>query len=408
MRVEWRALTGWSDGELQAFLGRAERLPVNFTVAEAEMVPASGWNLVRSRAVIAREAPGLPHTDGAFARATWAVSSFAFSDPRIVRAHLDPDARLRGRTMLLELRPTALRFLCPVRVGEVRQEADADTTCFAFCIDTLAGHVERGREWFLVHKDHATGEVSFQVRAAWRAGDFPNAWTRLGFALLARRYQRAWHHLAHVRLRELVRRTSLLPARRGPLLHTGPAIHTLPVQFFAQPALGRWRAAVQSEVEDLPDHGLLLAGALGAVAGLRTTVAPLVLSQRLACLEEPPTEGAATLLCSPRTVGILGVLALGELVADKVPGMPDRIGVPGLLGRALSGALVGAAVASRRSGRAWRYGAIGAGAAVVAAFLGWSIRRAATRRAGVPDVVAGLVEDTIALGAGAAIGAALE
>jgi len=66
------------------------------------------------------------------------------------------------------------------------------------------GDVEEGAEWFLLSKEHVTGKVGFRIQAAWHEGTLPNWWTRIGFSLLARRYQWAWHHQEYARLRVVV------------------------------------------------------------------------------------------------------------------------------------------------------------------------------------------------------------
>ena len=86
-------------------------------------------------------------------------------------------------------------------MGEVRDRPDVEASSWGYRYDTLAGHLEAGSEWFLLDKDHASGEVSFRIEAVWRPGQFPNWWSRVGFRWLARRYQRAWHRQAHRRLR---------------------------------------------------------------------------------------------------------------------------------------------------------------------------------------------------------------
>ena len=65
--------------------------------------------------------------------------------------------------------------------------------------DTLVGHIERGIEWFTLTRS-ADGNLHFRIEAHWQRGELPNWWSRLGFALLARRYQRMWHRQAHRRL----------------------------------------------------------------------------------------------------------------------------------------------------------------------------------------------------------------
>lgn len=275
MRAEWRFGRGWTEAELAARLARAETLPLNFAAREEDMTLERGWNQVESRAVVGHEPPGAPPPHGPFARLKEAVQRFAFSDPRIVRGHLAPSRPLEGRPMLLELRSLGLRFLCPVRIGAVRERTDAERTVFGYRFDTLGGHLEAGREWFLLTKDHRTGELRFQVRAAWRPGDFPNGWSRLGFQLLGRRYQRAWHHLAHVRLRELLR-ADLVARPGGAEGHARPhfAPSVLPVQFHARKGSARLLDGVEREVEQMrPDRRLHTVG-LGVLAGMRSLAAP--------------------------------------------------------------------------------------------------------------------------------------
>jgi hypothetical protein len=118
-----------------------------------------------------------------------------------VVGHFDAESRLLGRRMLLELKAVKiLRYVSGVVVGAVRFEEQDGSSTFGFRYDTLEGHIEIGSEWFLLTKDQMTGEIRFRIEAAWRPGQFPNWWSRLGFHLLGRRYQRRWHHEAHWRL----------------------------------------------------------------------------------------------------------------------------------------------------------------------------------------------------------------
>jgi uncharacterized membrane protein len=95
-------------------------------------------------------------------------------------------------------------------------------------------------------------------------------------------------------------------------------------------------------------------------------------------------------------------LSAAELAADKLPSIPRRTLPLPLAGRAASGAFVGQA-AARRGGLVPAL--VGAAAAVAAAFAAYHLRRLATDRLGVPNVVAGLAEDALALAAGAALAA---
>jgi hypothetical protein len=201
-----------------------------------------------SEAIIAREAPGPPRPGSAFERACELSARYEFSDPRIVIGHFDPGLPLLGRPLLLELRAMGLRLLVGVRIEEVRTQNDAeDLSLFAWRYDTLPGHVEFGSEWFRVLLRHSSGEVSFQIEARWRPGEFPNAWMRIGFGWLVHRYQRAWHRLAYVRLRRLLASGPLppLPPRRR-ILHSG-----MPAD------VGRVSSASAEIASELAEHSTL-------------------------------------------------------------------------------------------------------------------------------------------------------
>jgi uncharacterized protein (UPF0548 family) len=245
--AEWRFLRGWTEAELLERMAAAARLHRNFDATEATMTTERGWSRHYSTALIAREPAGPPEADGAFLRAWSHVAAYAFSDPRIVRAHFDPGAPLDGRVMLLEVLIWGLRYLNPVRVTAVRDFADEVHSVRGFRYETLEGHFERGLEWFLLTKEHGGGEVTFTIHAGWRGGQLPNWWSRVGFGLLALRYQRAWHRLAHTRLRALLGSDHLARLPRGrKLVHSGPP---LPVFSVESAARGRPPAPVTIERE---------------------------------------------------------------------------------------------------------------------------------------------------------------
>jgi uncharacterized protein (UPF0548 family) len=202
-------------------------LSLNFRTPAGEMTPENGWNRYLSEATVAREPSGPPLDEGPFRRAQAALASYQFSDPSIVVGHFAADSRLLGRRMLLELKaPPALRFLTAVLVDDVCfEERDADTT-FGFRYATLAGHIERGFEWFLLIKDHDSGQIQFRIEAAWQPGDFPNWWSRAGFRLVGPHFQRRWHHQAHRRLFSVAQGDlGAAPATDGfGTAHTGPDV----------------------------------------------------------------------------------------------------------------------------------------------------------------------------------------
>jgi uncharacterized protein (UPF0548 family) len=225
--AEWRLGRGWSNEELARRLEEASKLEESFSEPVTEMTRDAGWHQYHSESVVGHENPGTPATDGPFQRGCTVVTSYEFSDPRIVIGHFDPDVPLEGRNMLLEIRAfRSLHYLSAVRVNAVKSESTDHYSACGFRYDTLEGHIERGFEWFVLTKDHTSGEIRFRIEAAWRPGDFPNAWSRIGFAVVGPRYQRLWHRRAHGLLSRLMRVPAFDPLdlKDGSLLHTDPDI----------------------------------------------------------------------------------------------------------------------------------------------------------------------------------------
>ena len=142
---------------------------------------------------------------------------------------------------------------------------------------------------------------------------------------------------------------------------------------------------------------------MGAVSGLRTFTGPAILSEaaHLKFLKLKGTPFA--FLASDRAARMSTILALGELVADKLPFIPDRTEAPGLVGRFVAGAVCGAAIARRRKRSEMAIGAlVGGSAAILAAFAGTQYRR----RVKLHPLAAALIEDGVAIGMGSAVVAA--
>lgn len=141
---------------------------------------------------------------------------------------------------------------------------------------------------------------------------------------------------------------------------------------------------------------------LGAVAGIRSMSAPAQLSRaasggRIDGIEK--TLFAS--LASTRVSRLLTVLAVGEMIADKYSGAPDRVSTPGLFGRAASGALVGAALFAS-SGRQGKSGAaLGLISTVAASYPSYYLRVGLLERSNLPNWALGLLEDVFAEGLGA-------
>lgn len=139
---------------------------------------------------------------------------------------------------------------------------------------------------------------------------------------------------------------------------------------------------------------------LGAVAGLRAMLAPALFSR--AASSHRRDDFGDSLLASDYAPAILGVLAVGELVGDKLPWTPNRTETPGLAARIVSGAVVGGSISAGYKKSVPMGIALGALAAVTAAYAGQNIRRVVSNESGIPSPMIGAVEDLIAVGIAAA------
>lgn len=144
---------------------------------------------------------------------------------------------------------------------------------------------------------------------------------------------------------------------------------------------------------------LFLAFLIGVVAGLRAVTAPAAVSwaAKLGWLNLEGTPFA--FLHYTISPVIFTILALGELVNDKLPKTPSRKAPASFVIRIVMGAFSGAAIgASRESLFAGLIlGAIGA---VVGTLGGYEARVRLTRLFGGKDLPAALLEDAVAIACG--------
>lgn len=238
--TEWRFGHGWSENELEQRLDLARNAPLNFPLTGPESQDGKNWRRYYSESIIARENPGMPEENGAFALAWKAIKEYQFSDPGIVVSHFNPKDPFKGRTLLLEIKAYGLHYLCGARIGAIRETADDKQTQYGFRYDTIDGHIEVGSEWFFLTKNHETGEIYFRISASWRPGQFPNWWSRIGFELVGRKFQLAWHRLAYLRLRQIVgdNGKDLVPIPFGEkLVHTGAEIENSDIWVLNEPRI---------------------------------------------------------------------------------------------------------------------------------------------------------------------------
>jgi uncharacterized membrane protein len=145
---------------------------------------------------------------------------------------------------------------------------------------------------------------------------------------------------------------------------------------------------------------LLLAFAIGVVAGLRSLTAPAVTSWAAKLGWLPLHNTPFQFMGSTVAVAIFSLLALAELVADQLPSTPSRTAPPGLIARILTGGLSAAAIAAAGGQNWWIGAALGGVGSVIGAFGGYQLRTQLVRALRVPDFVIATVEDVVAIGGG--------
>jgi uncharacterized membrane protein len=142
---------------------------------------------------------------------------------------------------------------------------------------------------------------------------------------------------------------------------------------------------------------LTLAFLIGLFAGLRSLTPPAATAWAVHLgwlrLQRP-----LALIGTLPAVIVLTLLALAELVADKLPQTPSRTAPVGLIARLVTGGLAGACVSAGGAGSALLGALLGGVGGIVGGFAGYQVRTRLVKASGSPDVVIALLEDLFAIG----------
>lgn len=145
----------------------------------------------------------------------------------------------------------------------------------------------------------------------------------------------------------------------------------------------------------------LLAAGLGILAGMRSMSAPAVVSRYLAQHPDPAVaDSPLRILNSPATATVLTIMAAGEMVVDKLPGIPPRTEGGALIARCLSGGTAGAAVGLINQEPVWPAALTGTVAAAFSAHLFYRVRKQAGDHTALPDAGWAVAEDALVVGLG--------
>ena len=142
---------------------------------------------------------------------------------------------------------------------------------------------------------------------------------------------------------------------------------------------------------------LLFAFLIGLFAGLRSNTPPAAVAWAVH-LGWLKLARPLSLIGSLPAVIILSLMALLELMVDKLPYTPNRTTLRGLLPRIVTSGLTGACISLGGEQSAYIGAALGVIGGVVGCFAGYHVRARLVKSLRLPDFNIALLEDLIAIG----------
>jgi uncharacterized membrane protein len=113
----------------------------------------------------------------------------------------------------------------------------------------------------------------------------------------------------------------------------------------------------------------------GTLTGFRSMLPAALLSWAAWHDAVPLKDTKFAFLATPVAAILLILLAVAELIVDKLPNAPNRTAPLGLMGRVIMGALTGGALAASMQISWWPAASIGAFGGLFGAALGFSLRQ---------------------------------
>jgi len=142
---------------------------------------------------------------------------------------------------------------------------------------------------------------------------------------------------------------------------------------------------------------LLAIPLLGVTTGLRS-MTPMAVLCWFAYLGYLPVDDTWAAWTGRLSIAIaFTVLAIGEMIADKLPRIPDRISAAPLMTRLILGGLIGSIAATAMDGPGLEGVLLGVVGAALGAFTGFMVRRDMVQRIGCADWKVALAEDLFAV-----------
>jgi uncharacterized membrane protein len=147
-----------------------------------------------------------------------------------------------------------------------------------------------------------------------------------------------------------------------------------------------------------PNYVCAFAVGIGLVAGLRSLTAPAAVSWAAHLGWLNLHSSPLAFMGSMVAVAIFSLLAIGELIADKMPKTPRRTSLVPVLARILIGGLCGASLCASTNQSLLIGALLGGTGAVIGAFGGYEIRRRLVSKLNAKDIFIAIPEDLIAIG----------
>jgi uncharacterized membrane protein len=147
----------------------------------------------------------------------------------------------------------------------------------------------------------------------------------------------------------------------------------------------------------LINMALIFSFFIGFFAGMRSLTPPAITAWAVHFGWLKPEHPLSWIGSWPSVI-IFTLLALGELVADKLARTPPRTAPPGLIARIVMGALTGSCIASSSGNAIWIGAVLGIAGALAGTFVGFKLRTGIVKALQIPDLPVALMEDLIAIG----------
>jgi uncharacterized membrane protein len=144
-------------------------------------------------------------------------------------------------------------------------------------------------------------------------------------------------------------------------------------------------------------EALVMVFLIGVIAGLRSLTAPAAVAWA-ACGRGILTNTPFHFMGSRVAAILFTVLAIIELITDKLASTPSRLAAPGLIARIITGGLSGSCLAAAE-GQSIAFGAVlGVLGGVAGAFLGYGVRTHLVKGQKLPGLPSAFLEDAVAIG----------